>query len=745
MSHSREEPANRPAGRAASFLFLAAILAGVLAVVLASSCVAPRRVSHGQVLEYPPAPRGSVVDHYHGTPVADPWRWMENVSDPQVTAWVAAENRLTDAYISRLPGRGPFAARLKALLDHERDGAPQRESGTYAWLWNPGQAEQDALRIADDPRQAGRVLVDPAAIRADGTVSIGAFRLSPDGRQLAYALSDGGSDWKTWHIRDVASGTDAPETLAGTKFTGVSWTRDGAGFYYSRYPRLAAGSEIPGTAYDDNRQVAVYFHRLGTPQSADRKIYAITDHASRDPYATVTTDGSFLIYTIEEGYLRNALYYQRLDGGRPQGPVVRLLDDWDGRYEFLGNVGSVFYLQTTAGAPRGRIIALDTATETPVARIVVPESDDAIEAAALIGDRVVVQTIHDVAARLTLYSLGGRQQADVPLPGQGSVGSLSGEPGNPEGFFTYTDFTTRRQVYRLDTASGQARPLRPATGSGPATARYATRQVFYPGKDGTRIPMTIVHRSDVRPDGRTPTVLYGYGGFNVSLLPTWSASRMAWIDAGGVYAQANLRGGGEYGEDWHVAGTVLHKQNVFDDFIAAAEWLVANGITSSKHLAIWGGSNGGLLVGAVLNQRPGLFAAAVPAVGVMDMLRYQTASLNARKWSSDYGLSEVPEQFAALWAYSPYHNIRTDTCYPPVLVQADANDDRVVPWHSYKYAAALQAAQEGRAGTGCRAPVLIRIETRSGHGAGASVSKTVNEYADQWAFVAAATGLAVLP
>lgn len=724
-------------------------MAAVITVsLLASGCLAPRDVTAPGPLDYPAAAPGNVVDHYYGTPVADPWRWMESLSDPRVTAWVAAENRLTGDYIGKLPGRGYFAARLKALLDYGRQAPPQREHGVYVYLWNPGRAEQDALRVTSDLSQAGRVLVDPAVIRADGTVSIGAFRLSPDGRQLAYALSDGGSDWKSWHVRDVGSGHDAPEGLEGTKFTDVSWARDSSGFYYSRYPQRAPGSPDGAKAYDDGRQVAVYFHRLGSAQPADRKIFAISDHPTRDPYAAVTPDGRFLVYTIEEGYLRNAIYYQRLGNGGPQGPVVRLLDAWDGRYEFLGNVGDVFYLQTTADAPRGRVISIDVASAGATTRNVVPESADAIEAAALVGDRVVVQAIHDVGARLKLYALDGRWQADVPLPGQGSVADLSGEPGNPEGFFSYTDFTTRRQVYRLDADAATVTPVPVLAGEHPHDpsaqasdpARYEARQVFYTSKDGTRVPMTIVHRRDVHPDGRTPTVLYGYGGFDVSLLPTWSASRMAWIDAGGVYAQANLRGGGEYGEDWHVAGTVLHKQNVFDDFIAAAEWLVANGITSREHLAIWGGSNGGLLVGAVLNQRPELFAAAVPAVGVMDMLRYQTASLNARKWSSDYGLSEVPEQFAALWAYSPYHNIRTDTCYPPVLVQADANDDRVVAWHSYKYAAALQAAQSVRA---CRAPTLIRIETRSGHGAGASVSKTINEYADQWAFVAAATGLRV--
>jgi prolyl oligopeptidase len=681
---------------------------------------------------YPDAPPGPVAEPYHGVTVADPWRWLEDLGAPETRAWVEAQNAFTAGYLARLPGRERFAARLRALLDYERSGVPHRENGVYVFPWNPGTAEQDLLRVSDDPGRRGRVLVDPAAFRADGTASLGGFVLSPDGGRLAYALADGGSDWKTWRVRDVTTGVDGPEMLDGIKFSSVSWARDGSGFYYSRYPARADGA-----GYDDTRQVTVHFHVPGTPQANDRQVYAVADHPTRDPYAQVTSDGRFLVFTIEDGYLTNAVYYQRL--GVAVGPVVRLLDAWDARYEFLGADGDTFYFLTTNAAPRGRVIAVDLAAPEPARwRVAVPEGDEVIEAAAVIGRRLVVQSIADVRTRLRIHALDGPVQAEVALPGQGSVAGLAGVPEDPEAFFTYTDFTQPRRVFRLDTHSGVAAGLGPP-GSAPDPALFVSEQVFYPSRDGTRVPMTIVRRKDVRPDGATPTVLYGYGGFNVALLPAFSASRMAWIEAGGIYAQANLRGGGEYGEEWHLAGTRLAKQNVFDDFIAAAEWLVGQGITSPAHLAIWGGSNGGLLVGAVLNQRPELFAAAVPAVGVMDMLRYHTASLNARKWSSDYGLSEDPADFRALRAYSPYHNIRQGSCYPPVLVQADANDDRVVPWHSYKYAAALQAAQ--RQTGGCSRPVLIRVETRSGHGAGASLTKTVNEYADQWAFVAAATGL----
>jgi prolyl oligopeptidase len=687
----------------------------------------------GRVPAYPPAPRGPVVDVYHGASVADPWRWLEDTTTPETRSWILAQNSLTEDYIGRLPGRDRFAMRLRALLDFERRGVPDRENGVYVYPWNPGGAEQDALRVTRDLGQPGRVLVDPVAIRADGTVSVADFKLSPDGATLAYALSDGGSDWKTWRLRDVATGTDLAEVLAGTKFTSVSWSRDGRGFYYSRYPVDAAGNP------DDGRQVAVHFHVSGTPQAEDPLIYAVTGHPTREPYATATPDGRFLVLNIEDGYLTNAVHYQRLGKDGEASPVVKLLDAWDARYEFLGSDGDTFYFLTTRDAPRGRVIAIDLARPDPDSwREAVPEADDAIESAALIGGRLLVQYIRDVRAHLRIFALDGTPVADVRLPGQGSVGSLKGVPADPEAFLTYTDFTLPRRVFRLDMRSAALTGTGPA-GNAPDPGLFVSEQVFYSSRDGTRVPMTIVRRRDVPLDGKAPTVLYGYGGFNVALLPAYSASRMAWIEAGGIYAQANLRGGGEYGEDWHLAGTKLRKQNVFDDFIAAAEWLIASGYTSPEHLAIWGGSNGGLLVGAVLNQRPELFAAAVPAVGVMDMLRYQTASLNARKWSSDYGLSEDPAEFEAQRAYSPYHNVRPGTCYPAVLVQADASDDRVVPWHSYKYAAALQAVQQ--AAPDCRHPALIRVETRSGHGAGASLSKTVNEYADQWAFVAEATGL----
>lgn len=711
------------------------VAALLLLALVASVNAAPEDALRSAV---PESRRGDHVDVYHGVRIADPWRWLEETDSPEVGGWIAAQNAFTRRQLDALPAHGHFAGRLRALIDYERFGLPRHRGNVYVYSYNSGGDEQNSLWVSADPRTRGRLLLDPNALRADGTVSLGGWELSPDGALLAYALSDGGSDWKSWRIRRTATGEDLPDVLQGTKFTGVSWARDGSGFYYSRYPQRSDGN------HDDSRQVAIWYHAPGTAQSEDRQVFAITDHPTRDPYAQVTEDGAWLVITVSDGYLSNGVYYRYLKGqlGDPPGTpaaddaqVVRLLDRWDAIYEFLGNDGPEFFFHTTRDAPAGRVIAIDVRHPEPEHwREVVPEGSAAIAAASLVGGRIVVQYIADVKSQVRVYGLDGREQGAIRLPGSGTVAGFSGLSTTSETFFSYTDFMTPPAVYRHDLAQGDSELLHaPRAGIDPRD--YVTRQVYYPSRDGTGVPMYIVHRRDLRPDGQRPTVLYGYGGFNVSLLPAYSASRSAWIEAGGIYAVANLRGGGEFGKSWHEAGITLRKQNVFDDFIAAAEWLIREGYTSAEHLAIWGGSNGGLLVGAVANQRPELFAAAVPAVGVMDMLRYHTAGANARQWSSEYGLSGEPAEFRALSAYSPYHNLRPGVCYPATLVMADANDDRVAPWHSYKYAAALQAAQ------GCARPALIRVETRAGHGAGASTSKIVEQYADQWAFIAAATGL----
>jgi prolyl oligopeptidase len=723
---SDDRSAADPLADATGFAGVATVAAIVAGFVLGDVVTPPP--------DYPAARRDTVVDEYHGQAVADPYRWMESLDDPALAGWIDAQNRLTDGLIATLPGRDAFAARLRALLDVRRIGVPVQVPGLYAYRFNPGLAETDALWLTTDPAEPGRVAIDPLDLRADGTISLGDFALSPDGAVLAYSLSDGGSDWRTWHLQRTGDGGELPDTIAGTRFTGVSFSADGSALFYSRYPRRADGS------YDDTQPVAVYRHRVGAPKDRDETVYRLPDEPTRNPYATVTEDGRLLVIVVQDGYETNALHYARVaPDGSLQGDVARLLDAWDARYEFVGNRGDELFVLTTKDAPRGRIIAIDLARPAPDQwREVVPQWEGTIEAAALVGGRLVVASVLAARSVLRVHPPDGGPGEDVVLPGDGTVAGLAGRSNEPSAWFSYTDFVTPPTLFRLDVQSRRLTAVRPPPQAVDASG-FVVDRVEYPSRDGTRIPMTIVRRADLPASQPRPTVLYGYGGFNVSLLPAWSAARMAWIEAGGTYAQANLRGGGEFGEAWHRAGTRLDKQNVFDDFIAAAEWLIRRGYTTPRQLAIWGGSNGGLLVGAVLNQRPDLFAAAVPAVGVMDMLRYHMASLNARQWSSDYGLSENPDQFTVLRAYSPYHNLRSGFCYPPVLVQADANDDRVAPWHSYKYAAALQAAVG--ASPGCVSPALIRIETRSGHGAGASVSKTVAEYADQWTFVAAAIGL----
>ena len=708
------------------------LIVAVVAVIQSGCGHSPRGPQDISSLDYPTSPRSEQVDDYHGTIVPDPYRWLEDPAAPATQSWITAQNVLAQRYLSGLPGRDSFAKRLRALIDYERFDVPQASGGRYVYTYNTGQLEQDQLWVTDDPLERGRLLVNPEAIAADGTVSIGDFRLSRDGRRLAYSLSDGGSDWRRWAVLAVDSGETLDQNLVGIKFSDVAWAQDSSGFFYSRYPK----SVTPGV-YDDARQVSIWYHVIGSPQVDDRLIYAVTDHPTRNPYGSVTDDGRYLVINLFDGYASNGVYLMPLDDGQPTGAVVRLLDAWDAQYEFLGNIDERLIFKTTHDAPLGRVIEIDLNRPGPESwRTLVAEQKEAIEGASFVGEMLIVRYIVDAHAQVRLFSSGGTDLGRVELPGKGTVAGFAGRYDDLETFFSYTDFTTPTTVYRFDLQSKATAVVHaPNVGFDPRS--YQSSQVFYESRDGTCVPMTIVRRRDKPTDQPLPTVLYGYGGFNVSLLPRYSTSRIAWLEAGGTYAVANLRGGGEYGEAWHEAGTKLNKQNVFDDFIAAAEWLIGNGYTSVDQLAIWGGSNGGLLVGAVASQRPDLFAAAVPAVGVMDMLRYHTSSANARQWSSDYGLSENPAEFQALYAYSPLHNLQRGACYPSTLVMADANDDRVAPWNSYKYAAALQYAQE------CPRPALIRIETRTGHGAGASTTKIIAEYADQWAFVAAELGLVV--
>ncbi len=684
-----------------------------------------------ETFQYPESRQVDVTDDYHGTTVADPWRWLEDMESPEVKAWVSAQNALAEPYLEAIPERQAIIERLTALWNYERYSVPFKEGGRYFYRRNDGLQNHAVLYVTDAPDAQARVLLDPNSFSEDGTIALSSAVPSPDGKFLAYSVSDGGSDWNQWRVRNVDSGEDLPDLLLHTKFSGASWARDAGGFYYSRYPLDANGKA------NDSKAVSVYFHALGTPQADDVLVYSLPEHERWNPYATATEDGRFLVITVWDGYFQNAVHYMTLDEG--SGPAIELLAEWDALYEFLGNQGNAFYFKTTNNAPNGRVVAVDIERPEPANwREVIPEQQDALESASIVGGKLVAQYLHDAHSRVRIFDLAGEPVRDVELPGTGSVSGFGGNMDDSETFYSFTNFTNPGEIHRYDVASGESELFRRSETQANVDS-YETKQVFYASADGTRVPMFIVHRKGIELDGSNPTLLYGYGGFNVPLTPYFSVARAVWLEMGGVLAIANLRGGGEYGEAWHEAGTKLDKQNVFDDFIAAAEELIRLGYTQPAKLAIQGGSNGGLLVGAVLNQRPELFGAALPAVGVMDMLRYHTASANARAWSSDYGLSENPEEFRALLAYSPVHNVQQETCYPPTLITTGDHDDRVVPWHSYKYAAAMQAAQASM--PDCNDPVLIRVETRAGHGAGKPTWMVIENIADEWAFLVKALGM----
>jgi len=686
------------------------------------------------VLRYPAAPRGEMVDAIHGVAVADPYRWMETPS-PERSAWINAENALSGPWLAAIPAREAIRRRLADLWSYDQYGfswldekarVPIRKGGRYFFVEKTGNRNQGVLYFSDTLDAPPRALIDADALSADATTSLADFSVSPDGRYVAYAVSDGGTDWRSWHVREVATGRDLPGRIGDTKFTGVSWLPDASAFYYSRYPKGADGKG------DDQQPVSVFRHALGSAQADDALVYATPEDRRHNPYGVVTEDGRWLVFVVNHGFESNAIHLRDL--ARPDAPVVRLFDRWDGIYDFLGAMAGRLYFRTTQGAPRGRVIAVDPAVPSSVPVEVVPEARRTLHQASLVGGGVIASYLEDARSRVVSFGADGTRRNDVWLPGSGTAIGFPDSPSDPETFFAYTDYLTPPALYRYDSAKNEVTLFRKPAVAFDA-APYLTEQVFFASKDGTRVPMFITRRKDAILDGSNPTLLYGYGGFDVSLTPAYGAASAAWLERGGIYAVANLRGGGEYGQEWHEAGTKAKKQNVFDDFIAAAEWLIAQQYTSTPKLAIHGRSNGGLLVGAVVAQRPELFGAALPGVGVMDMLRYHTASANARAWSTDYGTAEDPGEFKALLAYSPVHNLKRGTCYPPMLVTTADHDDRVVPWHSFKFAAALQDAQA------CPNPVLIRIETRAGHGAGKPTWKLVEDWADQWAFLVKALGM----
>jgi len=667
------------------------------------------------------------TDTYFGTVVHDPYRWLENEDGAETVEWIKAENAVTLPYLERLPGRQPMIDRITKLWDYEKFGTPFEEGGRYFYTRNDGLQNQSVLYVAESLDAEPRILIDPNTFSEDGTLALSGRSVSPDGKLIAYSIADAGSDWDDWYVMSVDTGEKLADHIGGMKFSGVSWDRDSSGFYYSRYPE---GDTEQG--YDDQKTISVYHHTIGDDQENDKLVVDL-GHETRNPYGTVTEDGRYLVVNIWDGYIINGVSYIDLKSG--DGKLVPLINHWDpddplaARYGFLGNDGSTFFFQTTLDAPNQRIIAIDADNPAPEAwREIIPEAPEAMDGVSYIGGRLVVQYIKDASSTVSIFAADGAHQRDVELPGLGSVGGFGGHEDSTETFYSFTGFTDPGAIYRYDVATGVSTLFRrPKVDFDPN--RFTSEQIFYTSKDGTRVPMFIVHKKGIKLNGDNPVLLYGYGGFDVSLTPWFSVSRLAFMERGGVWALANIRGGGEYGEAWHLAGTKLNKQNVFDDFIAGGEWLIDNKYTSPERLAIMGGSNGGLLIGACITQRPELYAAAVPEVGVLDMLRYHTASANAKQWSTDYGLSSNEEEFKALYAYSPYHNTHKGTCYPPTLITTARGDDRVAPWNSYKFAAALQAAQ------GCDNPVLIRVETRAGHGAGKPTWMIIEEVAEKYAFV----------
>ncbi|HEV8304626.1 MAG TPA: prolyl oligopeptidase family serine peptidase [Gemmatimonadales bacterium] len=691
-----------------------------------------------QTIQYPPTRRADVVDDYYGTRVADPYRWLEDVDSPETRAWVEAQNRVTFAYLEQIPERAALQRRLTALWDYPKYGAPFKKGGRYFFFKNSGLQNQSVLYTQGSLAAQPEVLLDPNVLSADGTVALSTLALSEDGRLLVYGTSGSGSDWQEFRVRDVTTRRDRPDHLRWIKFSGATWTHDGAGFFYSRYPEPPAGGADPMLAV--NRDQKVYYHRLGTDQSADPLIYERPDQRDWGFAAEVSADGRYLVMSVWLGTdRRNRVYYADLgDPRRPRldASVVRLLDDFDAGYEFVGNDGPVFYFATDLAAPRKRVIAVDTRhPERSAWREVIPQADDVLEGVQIIHDTFVARYLHDAHSRLRLVALDGRPLRDLELPTLGSIVQVSGERRDTEMFYAFTSFLYPTTIFRHDFTTGQTGVFKaPEIDFNPAG--YETVQVFYRSKDGTRVPMFLTYKKGLRRDGSNPTYLYGYGGFNVNLTPAFSIGVLVWLELGGIYAVPNLRGGAEYGEEWHQAGMLGRKQNVFDDFIGAAQYLIAEGYTSPPRLAIGGGSNGGLLVGAAMTQRPDLFGAAVPAVGVMDMLRFHKFTIGWA-WVTEYGSADSTAQFPYLYAYSPLHNLKAGTRYPATFVTTADHDDRVVPGHSFKFAAALQAAQGGPA------PVLIRIETKAGHGAGKPTAKIIEEQADRWAFLVRSLGMMV--
>lgn len=673
----------------------------------------------------PPTRIEPVVENLHGIEVVDNYRWLETSvkESREVADWVKAQNEVTFAFLEAIPQRDAIKRRLTQLWNYEKYGTPQKSGGRYYYARNDGLQNQYVVYRLDSLDAEPVVLFDPNKWSADGTVALAGTAFSDDGRYVAYGVAEAGSDWQLWRVREIETGRDLPDEIRWVKWASFSWTADSKGFFYSRYDAPKDG-DVHLTV---NKFQKVYYHRVGTPQSEDVLVYHRPDQPDWGFDTTVSEDGRYLILTISTGTDdRYRIMYKDL--AEPYGMPVALIDNFEADYSFIGNEGPVFYFRNNLGAPLGRLIAIDTRKpERENWKEILPESKDTLQSVSLVGNLFIATYLEDAKTAVRVYTMSGEHVRDIAMPGIGSARGFGGKRTDTDTFFSFMSFTTPPTIYHYDVVTGKAEVFA-ETHVDIDMRRYETKQVFYQSADGTRVPMFISYRKGIKLDGNNPTLLYGYGGFNYALTPYFSISRVAWMEMGGVFAVANIRGGGEYGQKWHKAAIKTNRQKAFDDFIAAGQWLIDNGYTSTKRLAIQGGSNGGTLVGACMTQRPDLYGACIPEVGVMDMLRFHKFTIGWA-WTDDYGSPENPEEFKALLAYSPYHNIVPGTKYPATFITTADTDDRVVPAHSFKFTAALQAAQAGDA------PILIRIETRAGHGGGKPTSKIIEEVADCWAFL----------
>ena len=702
---------------------MAAVVAALAAVLVSTT-----HAEEPKTLKYPDTKTGDVADDYHGTKVADPYRWLEDDvrKSKDVAAWVEAENKVTFGYLESIPEREAIKKRITDLFNFEKISAPAKHGGRYFFYKNDGLQNQSVFYVQDALDADAKMLMDPNAWTKDGTVALAGVAVSDDAKFIAYGTAEAGSDWNVWKVLDVTTGKTLTDELKWVKFSDASWTKDGKGFYYSRFPEPKKDAAFQ----DLNVDMKLYYHNMGAPQSEDKLVYERKDNPKWSVGGGVTEDGKYLIISIGDGTTSRKVRIAYRDLSDPAGKIVELIDNHENKFNFLGNDAGVFYFQTDYKAPKYQIIAIDTKKPGKENwKTIIAEANEPLDSVDLVGNRFICSYLKDAKTAVKVYEVDGTFVRDVALPGIGTASGFNGRRTDKETFYTFSSFATPTSVYRYDPATGESKLIRQAKVKFDPSL-YEVKQVFYTSKDGTKVPMFIAHKKGLALDGKNPTLLYGYGGFNISLTPGFSVSRLQWMEMGGVFAVANLRGGGEYGDAWHRAGTKLTKQNVFDDFIAAGEYLVSEKYTRPKKLAIQGGSNGGLLVGACMTQRPDLYGACLPAVGVMDMLRFQKFTAG-RFWVDDYGSSDNKDDFAAQYKFSPYHVLLKNgpKAYPATMVTTADTDDRVVPGHSFKFAAALQANHKGPN------PVLIRIETKAGHGAGKPTTKIIEEVADQWAFL----------